>query len=275
MKSKCIALLTVITLFLAGCSQSASNLASSVSDVSREVYEDSFDTKAIQTEIESRILSDCYVSCEIDFVNLHSTDDSHTCSLAISWPGLTISFLEQCYFILPGIIEVLNSYEYEFTSIAITSVYANDTSKLVRLDYYSDNEIIILDSTGADTVMEKYTFEQLNTLEVDRSNQETEEEAEQRAEEETRLKAKEEAKQQAEEEARLKAEEEAKRQTEKEATQNIISEEPAVEQATMVWIDDTAKRYHRKNGCGMDNAYQVTLDEAVAMGKTPCGRCYR
>ena len=45
--------------------------------------------------------------------------------------------------------------------------------------------------------------------------------------------------------------------------------------STMVWVDDTAKRYHRKNGCGMDNAYQVTLEEAINMGKTPCGRCYR
>lgn len=44
---------------------------------------------------------------------------------------------------------------------------------------------------------------------------------------------------------------------------------------TMVWIDDTAKRYHRKNGCGMDNAYQVTLEEAIQKGKTPCGRCYK
>lgn len=43
----------------------------------------------------------------------------------------------------------------------------------------------------------------------------------------------------------------------------------------LVWVDDTAKRYHRENGCGMDNAYQVTLDEAIAMGKTPCKRCYR
>lgn len=45
--------------------------------------------------------------------------------------------------------------------------------------------------------------------------------------------------------------------------------------AAMVWVDDTAKRYHKANGCGMDNAYQVTVDEAIAMGKTPCGRCYK
>ncbi len=47
------------------------------------------------------------------------------------------------------------------------------------------------------------------------------------------------------------------------------------EDSTMVWVDDTAKRYHKKNGCGMDNAYQVTLEEAINMGKTPCGRCYK
>ena len=45
--------------------------------------------------------------------------------------------------------------------------------------------------------------------------------------------------------------------------------------STIVWVDDTAKRYHKKNGCGMDNAYQVTLEEALKMGKTPCGNCYR
>lgn len=45
--------------------------------------------------------------------------------------------------------------------------------------------------------------------------------------------------------------------------------------SVMVWIDDTAKRYHKKNGCGMDNAYQVTLEEAIQKGKTPCGRCYK
>lgn len=44
---------------------------------------------------------------------------------------------------------------------------------------------------------------------------------------------------------------------------------------TYVWVDDTAAKYHKKNGCGMDNAYQVTLAEAQAMGKTPCGRCYK
>ena len=54
-----------------------------------------------------------------------------------------------------------------------------------------------------------------------------------------------------------------------------VQNEPLEETSqVLVWIDDTAKRYHKKNGCGMDNAYQVTLEEAIANGKTPCGRCY-
>lgn len=56
-------------------------------------------------------------------------------------------------------------------------------------------------------------------------------------------------------------------------TQEIQSEDTPSEE--MVWVDDSASKYHKKNGCGMDNAYQVTLDQAIAMGKEPCGRCYR
>ncbi len=42
-----------------------------------------------------------------------------------------------------------------------------------------------------------------------------------------------------------------------------------------VWVDDTAKRYHKSStSCGMNNPYQVTVEEAERMGKTPCGRCY-
>lgn len=58
-----------------------------------------------------------------------------------------------------------------------------------------------------------------------------------------------------------------------EAEQKRLAEE--ARKASLVWIDDTAAKYHQKNGCGMDNAYQVTLEEAKAMGKEPCGRCYK
>ena len=47
------------------------------------------------------------------------------------------------------------------------------------------------------------------------------------------------------------------------------------ESSAKVWIDDTAKRYHKSStSCGMDNPYEVTVEEAERMGKTPCGRCY-
>jgi hypothetical protein len=44
----------------------------------------------------------------------------------------------------------------------------------------------------------------------------------------------------------------------------------------MVWVDDTAKKYHRKSDCsGMDAAYEVTKEVAESMGKTPCKKCFR
>lgn len=56
----------------------------------------------------------------------------------------------------------------------------------------------------------------------------------------------------------------------------VSTQAPSTEkEEVLVWIDDTAARYHKKNGCGMNNAYQVTLDEAIAKGKTPCKRCYK
>lgn len=60
--------------------------------------------------------------------------------------------------------------------------------------------------------------------------------------------------------------------TEQTSAQTTVSSE---KEEVLVWVDDTAARYHKKNGCGMNNAYQVTLEEAEEMGKTPCGRCYK
>ena len=57
-------------------------------------------------------------------------------------------------------------------------------------------------------------------------------------------------------------------------------EQPAVapesQSNEVVWIDDTAAKYHLKQDCsGMDNAYQVSISDAQALGKTPCGKCFR
>lgn len=57
-----------------------------------------------------------------------------------------------------------------------------------------------------------------------------------------------------------------------------VSEPPADSetQAVMVWVPTHGgTKYHNKASCsGMDDPKQVTLEEAEAMGFTPCGRCY-
>ena len=55
-----------------------------------------------------------------------------------------------------------------------------------------------------------------------------------------------------------------------------VESTPAIpqENVILVWIDNTAQKYHINNGCGMDNAYLVTVEQAIALGKTPCGICY-
>lgn len=60
-----------------------------------------------------------------------------------------------------------------------------------------------------------------------------------------------------------------------ESNTQVVESQP-VNSQNLVWVDDTAVRYHLKSDCsGMDAAYQVTIEQAEAMGKTPCGRCYR
>ena len=50
------------------------------------------------------------------------------------------------------------------------------------------------------------------------------------------------------------------------------SEEEAGEK--LVWVSEDGNRYHDKSTCSnMENPWQVTVSEAEAMGRTPCGRC--
>lgn len=85
----------------------------------------------------------------------------------------------------------------------------------------------------------------------------------------------------------------AETSTEEAATSTITKENDAVQESAaavpdqaieqkksergeMVWIDETANKYHSKSDCsGMDNAYQVPKEQAEQMGKTACGRCYK
>ena len=50
------------------------------------------------------------------------------------------------------------------------------------------------------------------------------------------------------------------------------SEEEAGEK--LVWVSEDGNRYHDKSTCSnMENPWQVTVSEAEAMGRTPCGTC--
>mgnify|MGYP004673273225 CR=1 FL=1 len=49
----------------------------------------------------------------------------------------------------------------------------------------------------------------------------------------------------------------------------------AAQPPVMVWVSSDGDKYHRDSGCsGMKDAYQVTADSAVSMGRTACKKCY-
>lgn len=53
----------------------------------------------------------------------------------------------------------------------------------------------------------------------------------------------------------------------------VASQAPA--QGEIVWASKTGKSYHNNPECsGMKNPIQMTLDEAIASGRTACSNCY-
>ena len=42
----------------------------------------------------------------------------------------------------------------------------------------------------------------------------------------------------------------------------------------LVWIYETGKKYHSHEGCSGSGDWQVTLQEAESLGRTPCLKCY-
>lgn len=60
--------------------------------------------------------------------------------------------------------------------------------------------------------------------------------------------------------------------TKEQTTAVVIYDDEASE---MVWIPNSGKRYHDNPSCsGMKNPTYVTIDEAIDLGYTACGRCY-
>lgn len=63
----------------------------------------------------------------------------------------------------------------------------------------------------------------------------------------------------------------------------VLQTEPQIESRTemqteyveKVWVNSTGTKYHRRSNCSnMKNSYEVTKDEAIAMGKEACKKCY-
>lgn len=45
--------------------------------------------------------------------------------------------------------------------------------------------------------------------------------------------------------------------------------------STMVWVSGSGKKYHSESTCSnMKSPRQITLEEAVRQGYTPCKKCY-
>ena len=66
------------------------------------------------------------------------------------------------------------------------------------------------------------------------------------------------------------------------STEETFIEEPVEPEAEekdtyqeMVWIPSSGSKYHSRSGCsGMKNPSQVSKENAIARGYSPCGRCY-
>lgn len=57
-------------------------------------------------------------------------------------------------------------------------------------------------------------------------------------------------------------------------TSSVSGTTSAADTAQTVWISASGKKYHFKSDCsGMENAVEVTLQEALDMGKEACKRC--
>lgn len=57
-------------------------------------------------------------------------------------------------------------------------------------------------------------------------------------------------------------------------TSSVSGTASATDTAQTVWISASGKKYHFKSDCsGMENAVEVTLQEALDMGKEACKRC--
>ncbi len=58
------------------------------------------------------------------------------------------------------------------------------------------------------------------------------------------------------------------------SSNNTGYSEPVSTGGNMVWIYETGKKYHSHQGCSGTHDWQVTLEYAESIGRTPCKKCY-
>lgn len=167
MKKRIFILALIITLFT-GCGenetliQESGNALNTHEDYSGEDY---ISTDLLKSEVETKILNNSYHPSNIELVLITENDNIYSCSIHIPFDETKDTFLEQCYFALYDIIDVFNTYQLEWHSISIKATYNDDTSQLICLDYYAaNNEITVLDNITEESSLTKYTYEQLNVL---------------------------------------------------------------------------------------------------------------
>lgn len=153
----------LFTILLSGCGNTNIDSASSV--ISAEDYAANLDKiqaeeKAIKSEIKAQLL-DSNFPPQIKLLSILT----NSCSLYVSYEDSKDTFLEQCYFALPIIKNVLNENQNDSTSITITAINNNDDPVLV-LTYKSDEDISVNNFMDKENGNTKYSYAQLDVLKL-------------------------------------------------------------------------------------------------------------
>lgn len=168
MKKKVIILIIVLSFILFGCKTEDNTniitfkkIGATVSDTSEDTATNTLDTSAIEEELENKIISSEYSFTGIELILLTSSDENISCSIHSSWVKDTSTFLMECYYMIPIVKESLDAYGQHDIQIDIASQNESNSDQMRKLTYSSDNDIVLLDSSGNNIITKKYTYEEL------------------------------------------------------------------------------------------------------------------
>ena len=163
MKKTFVMLLCPITIILISGCESTNNTETTPSVQTTHVQEISEDYKkrdAVETEIENSILSCEHFSSEIEFVLLTDYPESTDLTVDLLWSESSSIFLTECYYMIPIIKDILNTYSYSNIEISISSEDPLNSKELRLLTYKSNHDISFVDSSGVTF----YSYDELNAL---------------------------------------------------------------------------------------------------------------